>query len=129
MEDGVQVEIKTNGISAFQHNLRKFLWKLAYTVTSAKVLVTILAGGVATYLAVTLTKIDEVIMGADGSQAVVQISKPFVSGQQWTDVIIAIVVAFIGARVAPTLIKSVGETVSDYYLQKNNSKKEEEDVD
>ena len=124
-ENGIQVEIETNGIGAFKHNFQKWFWKLVYTAISAKVLITLLAESVATYLAVTVRTVDEVIMGADGSQVVVQVSKPYISGQQWTDVTIAIVVAFIGARVAPTIIRNIGETVSGYYLNKNGDKEDD----
>jgi len=83
------VKIETNGLSAFQHNLRKWFWKLAYTSISAKVLVTLLAESIATYL---------VLHG-------------YIVGQQWADVTVSIVVAFIGARVSVPLIQALGEAI------------------
>lgn len=118
MPEDIGDGIKING--EWKNNAKKWFWKLAFTPISAKVLIT--SGAIITATCLTVYKTIQyiVLTNPDGSQSVVEVSQPYINSQNWTDAIIAIVVAFLGARVMPSIVNSVSNVVSTHYANKDS---------
>ena len=93
-------------VSPWKLYLQAWLQKLGSTIISAKVLVTLMALYVDTWLATNHHIIQEVV-----EEVVVDVRQPYITGEQWAGVATAVVVAFIGARVIVPVIEAVGNAV------------------
>lgn len=80
--------------------------KLLSTIISAKVLITLILVYVS-YKLVTVKYVFDVVIG----DKIVQMEAPYLTGSDWGSLMGTVIVSFIGARVAPTLIQAVGDVL------------------
>ena len=83
-----------------------WMQKLLSTIISAKVMITLVLIYVS-YKLVTVRYVFDVAV----SDKVIQVNAPYLSGEQWSNLMATVVVAFIGARLAPTLIQAIGDVL------------------
>lgn len=83
------------------------LQKLGSTVISAKVLVIGTAFWTSTYLVLTTHPVYQYIEGQ-----IIITQEPYLTGAEWCDFNGLILVAFIGARIAPKLIGAIGDAIA-----------------
>jgi len=102
--------------------LQAWLQKLLATVISAKVLITLLVIWIAHQLVVTRHTF-EIVVGEE----IKEINVPYLSGEQWADLMATVIVAYIGVRVAPQVITAVGSAIGNVFVAKNGNGKEESD--
>jgi len=116
--------MNNHGLRVTVHKWREFVqaWmqKLLATIISAKVMITIVVIVVSYQLAVTKHTYEIVLQG-DMGQSVGKITAPYLSGADWANLIATVIVAFIGARVMPQLLESIGNGVGNV-LNSNNGK-------